>query len=212
MALPSSASPCSDAGAASSRAAGLADGGAASPSAALLAGGGAHVLASLLVLTSDRALLQLATDELEAFAQIERARGPQWPDQVALAAREQRDKRAWLAGDIDEREYGAEQRRIAAITATAAPTGGDRDWATALLGNLAELITQATKAERRAVLLEIFDRVYFTPHQAMAARPAMAYAKLLKTCRERCVVWAGWAPGQRSDTPYTLLHPRRVAA
>lgn len=51
----------------------------------------------------------------------------------------------------------------------------DPQRATAILNDVPKLIAQATDQERRALLVEVFDDIYLTPHQAMAVRPAAAY-------------------------------------
>jgi hypothetical protein len=78
----------------------------------------------------------------------------------------------------------------------------------------------ATNAERCAVILELVSQVYVQRSAVMAIRPTKIAAALFEAAAidhrgewlKRVFWWAGWAPGTRSDTPYALLHPRRVAA
>ena len=79
---------------------------------------------------------------------------------------------------------------------------------------------EATNAERRAVVPELVSHVYVQRNVDMAIRPTKIAAASNKAAatnhRDEWLrfvrKWAGWAPGPRSDTLYTLLHPRRVAA
>lgn len=178
----------------------------------------AHLLASVAVLLSDRALLDEAARELASIA------AEQCPtavvDRTKLEARLDRYKRAWLAGDIEESEYRAEQQRVRAELTRLAPAPDRPDPAAAAsaLADIPVLLAQATTAERRAVLQELFDAVYVKPHLALAARPTQLYRGLLKKVDKSLVEWAGWAssPAARpllpaADIPAHL--PRcRIAA
>jgi hypothetical protein len=83
--------------------------------------------------------------------------------------------------------------------------------ATEILNDVPKLIAHATEQERRALLVEVFDDIYLTPHQAMAVRPAMAYTDILKALdqssafNQMFVWWAGWAPMVRDHDDLTRL-------
>jgi len=52
------------------------------------------------------------------------------------------------------------------------------------LRDLPTLLSEATLIERRALIQEVFERVYLTPHQVMALRPRAMYADWLKLGRK----------------------------
>lgn len=82
----------------------------------------------------------------------------------------------------------------------------------ALLSDMLNLLGQAMLEERHAVVEEVLGVIYLRPHQVMAVRPVESYAPLLRAARLKIIGWwAGWASTRRSDTPYTLLLPRRIA-
>jgi hypothetical protein len=83
--------------------------------------------------------------------------------------------------------------------------------ATEILSDVPKLLAQATDQERRVLLIEIFDDIYLTPHQAMAVRPAAAYTDILKALDQSSafnhmfVWWAGWASNLRNEPFLTKL-------
>jgi hypothetical protein len=84
-----------------------------------------------------------------------------------------------------------------------------------ILGGLPGILQAADTTDRRTLLQSLFTSVILEPHLATKAKARDKYRELLLKLVERIGStdwWAGWAPGTRSDTPYTLLHPRRVAA
>jgi hypothetical protein len=88
-----------------------------------------------------------------------------------------------------------------------------------LLRDLPTLLMAATHAERRAVVRELVTQVYVQRSVVMAIRPTKIAAALFEAAAmdhrdewlKRVLWWAGWGSNRRSDTPYTLLLPRRIA-
>jgi hypothetical protein len=102
-----------------------------------------------------------------------------------------------------EAELAALHTRLAATQTTSSERVPDLQRATAILNDVPKLIAQATDQECRALLVEVFDDIYLTPHQAMAVRPAAAYTDILKALdqssafNQMFVWWAGWGSNPR---------------
>lgn len=170
----------------------------------------AHTRASLVALTNDPELLQLAATEsvgleIRKNSCFKRIREGLRSVFVGSAGS------ANLAGKTKQRLsriYGYFKiNSLSQVDKQSTEIPGTQK-ALTLFKGVPTFIAKATDEERRAVLLEVFNAIHLMPHQVMAIRPAAAYAELLKGARERLVWWAGSAHGTRSDT----LHPRRVAA
>jgi|SRR5215212_1850688 len=179
----------------------------------------AHMLAGLLLLTHDAELLALAA---HAACQHAQAAKSVLPDRAALEAKLARLGEAYADGTISQAVYAERRDQVRAQLATEAkpvPTQPAIPEVLAVLSDVPALIQEATTAERRAILCEVIDAAYLTPHQVMAVRPAAAYAELLKAVDERVVQWAGWASGLRNNPLFTPLfeqlttpHRFRIAA
>jgi hypothetical protein len=69
-----------------------------------------------------------------------------------------------------------------------------------------KMIKATTIDERRAVLEEVLDVIYLTPHQAMAVRPVESCAPLLQAARLKIMRWwAVWASTLRNEPFLTGL-------
>jgi hypothetical protein len=157
-------------------------------------------------------------------AALEQARtyiASEHPDQIdraALEAKLKRLARLYQDGMIDDTAYERDRDAIRSKLTTASTSLPFADLCTVAtgLGDFPALLNEATTEERRAVLVQLVDQVYLKHDAVLGIRPTLrawplmhaVYAQSLHSV----VWWAGWAPGTRSDTPYTLLHPRRVAA
>jgi site-specific DNA recombinase len=177
----------------------------------------AHVIASLAVLTQDRALMSAVADELDTLAREAKAQLPVGVDRARLEGRLKRLQKLYLDGAMEETEYERERDNVRAQLAQAdapiavAPIPDVRQ-AAAYLADLPQLLCDSEPHDARALLASLFDVVYLTPHGAMAVRPTQELAPLLRELRLKIKVWwAGWGSNRRSDTPYTLLLPRRIA-
>jgi len=161
------------------------------------------MLASLAVLTLDQELLAQAANELAAIAAADR---PHLRiDRAAIETKLKRLARLYEDGFKTETEYVRERDALRAQLATeGAPIGQpNRSSAVALLPDVPQLLRRATLDERRAVLEEVLDVIYLTPHQAMAVRPVESYAPLLQAVRLKIMGWwAGWGSGL---DPHTLV-------
>jgi site-specific DNA recombinase len=161
----------------------------------------AHVLASLAVLTLDQDLLAQAADEVRRLSVAERAQPP--VDRAAIEAKLKRLARLYEDGLKTEAEYVRERDALRGQLAveTAPNIRPKSSSAVALLTNVPQLLGRATLDERRALLEEVVDVIYLTPHQAMAVRPAESYAPLLRAARLKIMGWwAGWAYPHRTRT------------
>lgn len=178
----------------------------------------AHIIDSLGVLVQHSDLMAAVADELDALAQqTQRQAQPALVDRAKLEARLKRLQRLYLDGAIDDVEYERERTNIQAQLSTvtmplAVPVVPDVRAAAAQLADLPTLLRTAEPADARAILAEVLDVVYLMPHAAMAVRPTTKLAPFLRELRLKCHLWwAGWGSNRRSDTPYTLLLPRRIA-
>ncbi len=142
----------------------------------------AHILLSLVVMSSDRDVLAQAADDLSRLVCTE-SKVPPIRDSKKIEEQIRRLGRlyeAQLKTDIEfETELAALHTQLAATQATGSERVPDIHQATKVLNDVPKLIAQATDQERRALLIEVFDDIYLTPHQAMAVRPAAAYADIL---------------------------------
>jgi hypothetical protein len=139
-------------------------------------------------------------------------------DHAALEAKLKRLARLYQDELIDDTAYERDRDALRAkltIASPSLPLTDLRPVAT-LLGNLPELLKEATTEERRAILVHLVDQVYLKHGTVLGIRPTLRAWPLMHAVYAQSLQsvgwWAGWAPGTRSDTPYTLLHPRRVAA
>jgi site-specific DNA recombinase len=174
-----------------------------------------HVLASLAVLACDSEIVKLATQEIDKLSR-EATTARFGRDARKIKEQIRRTTRAYELGAHSDDEYAHMLNQLRGELAQAESPSAQKEaaWqkAKALLANVPALLSRATDEERRALVLEVFDEVYLTPHHVVAVRPAEAYAELLREARERLVEWAGWAPDPRDDTLFTFLLPRRLAA
>jgi site-specific DNA recombinase len=166
----------------------------------------AHVLLSLALMSSDQQLLSQAATELSQAAGRELRTRP-IRDYKKIEEQIRRLGRLYEAGLKTDTEFEAELAALHTQLATAQSTSSehvpDLQRATELLNDVPKLIAQATDQERRALLVEVFDDIYLTPHQAMAVRPAAAYTDILKALdqssafNQMFVWWAGWGSNPR---------------
>jgi hypothetical protein len=162
----------------------------------------AHVLLSLVALTADSELLNMATDVL-----MGQASGGVQRDARAIEEQIRRLGRLYERGLKTDEEFEFELRALREQqTRTEGPAAEETSRlqkAIALLNGVPTLLAKATPDEQRGLLLEIFDKIYLKPHQAMGVRPAAAYTDILKTLDESSafnqsfVQWAGWGSNPR---------------
>jgi hypothetical protein len=175
----------------------------------------AHVLASLMVLTADRELLELAAKEVMGLAAAEPS-GHIKRSEAAIDEQIRRLVRLYQQELKTDAEFERELAVLRAERATLSdpPSGAARgEQAVALLHDVPTLLAQATTAERRAILQELFDTISLAPHYAVAARPTVLYANMLKALDARapsafhkCVVqWAGWVSGLNVRITRTMV-------
>jgi hypothetical protein len=105
---------------------------------------------------------------------------------------------------IDDTAYERDRDALRAkltIASPSLPLTDLRPVAT-LLGNLPELLKEATTEERRAILVQLVDQVYLKHGAVLGIRPTLrawplmhvVYAQFLHSV----TWWAGWAPGTNS--------------
>jgi hypothetical protein len=167
----------------------------------------AHVLLSLVVMSSDQNVLAQAAAELGRITGTESKPAP-LRDSKKIEEQIRRLGRLYelrLKTDAEfETELAALHTELAATQLTGSERVPNIHQATKILNDVPKLIAQATDQERRALLVEVFDGIYLTPHQAMAVRPAEAYTDILKALdqssafNQMFVWWAGWAPSPNS--------------
>jgi hypothetical protein len=170
----------------------------------------AHVLASLTVLTLDQELLAQAAEELARVAAADRP--PVAVDRAAIETKLKRVARLYEDGFKTEAEYIRERDALRAqLAIEGAPVSTPkRSSAVALLSDVPNLLGQATLEERRAVVEEVLDVIYLTPHQAMAVRPVESYAPLLRAARLKIMGWwAGWGSLLRDHDDLTIVTGNR---
>jgi hypothetical protein len=165
----------------------------------------AHVLLSLAVMSSDQDVLAQAADDLTRLASTESKVLPK-RDSKKIEEQIRRLGRLYEARLKTDAEFETELAALHTQLAATQTTGTERvldiHQATKVLNDVPKLIAQATDQERRALLVEVFDDIYLTPHQAMAVRPAAAYAGILKALdqssafNQMFVWWAGWVSGR----------------
>jgi len=163
-------------------------------------------------MSSDQKLLAQAATELSRLESTELKTQP-IRDSKKIEEQIRRLGRLYEAGLKTDAEFKAElaalHTRLAATQTTSSERVPDLQRATAILNDVPKLIAQATDQERRALLVEVFDDIYLTPHQAMAVRPAAAYTDILKALdqssafNQMFVWWAGWAYSHRTRTRIT---------
>ena len=166
----------------------------------------AHVLASLVVIASDQEMLQLAAAELTSLTGGE-AQPQQARDSRKIEEQIRRLGRLYQLGLKTDAEFEGELRVLETQLSKAKSKGSDNQSdlqkAVAYLSDVPRLIAKATNEERRALLLELFDVVYLTPHQVMAVRPTTPYVGILKALdqssafNQMFVQWAGWGSNPR---------------
>jgi hypothetical protein len=161
-------------------------------------------------------------EQAEHLAQETPAR-PAAPNAKEVQARLDRLAEAYADGVVSKTAY--ERKRdelrtlLARSTAMPAPQVVGAETLIPLLKDLPTLLMQATNAERRAVVRELVTHVYVQRSVVMAIRPTKIAAALFEAAAMNhrddwlkfCNWWAGWGSNRRSDTPYTLLLPRRIA-
>jgi site-specific DNA recombinase len=133
---------------------------------------------------------------------------PGYVDHAALEGKLKRLARLYQDGLIDDASYERDRDTIRAQLAAPAamlPFDDMRAVAT-LLGNLAELLKEATTEERRAILVQLIDQVYLKHDAVLGIRPTLRAWPLMQTVYEQflqsVIRWAGW--GSSLD-PHTLV-------
>lgn len=170
----------------------------------------AHVLLSLVSLTADVELLNMATNTLTQQA-TGGMREKSKRNSHSVEEQIRRLGRLYERGLKTDEEFELELQALRKQQAgreqpSTTESNSKLQKAIALLSDLPALLAKATPEEQRALLSEIFDKIYLTPHQAMAVRPAAAYSGTLKALdsssafNERFVQWAGWAYSHRTRT------------
>ena len=70
-----------------------------------------------------------------------------------------------------------------------------------LLGDLPELLKEATTEERRAILVQLVDQVYLRHDALLAIRPTLRAWPVMRAVYERSLQivgwWAGWGSNPR---------------
>jgi hypothetical protein len=121
-------------------------------------------------------------------------------DRTAIEAKLKRLARLYEDGFKTEAEYARERDTLwAQLAVEGTPiVQPNRSSAVALLADVPQLLGRATLDERRAVLEEVLDVIYLTPHQAMAVRPVESYVPLLRAARLKIMGWwARWGSNPR---------------
>ena len=160
----------------------------------------AHTLASLAIICSNPDILGAAVEHIAGIYSTNKGVHVR-SDPQSIKELIRRLDHMYERGRYSDAEYDSKLTQLQSELKLAEAHGtgekGGVEKAIALLSNIPSLIAKATREERHALLLEVFDVVYLTPHQVMAVRPAAAYAELLKEARERLVWWAGWGSNPR---------------
>jgi site-specific DNA recombinase len=159
----------------------------------------AHTLASLAVICSNSDILSAAAKQIADIHSTGRGRTTR-ADPQTIKELIRRADHMYAKGRYTDTEYDLRLTQLQSELELAEAQGtgekGGEEKALALLNDIPSLLARATPEESYAILLEVFDAVYLTPHQVIAVRPAAAYAELLKEARERLVWWAGWVSGR----------------
>jgi site-specific DNA recombinase len=131
---------------------------------------------------------------------------PAQGDRAALEAKLKRLARLYQDGMIDDTAYERDRDAIRAkltIASPSLPLTDLRPVAT-LLGNLPELLKEATTEERRAILVQLVDQVYLKHGAVLGIRPTLRAWPLMHAVYAQSLQsvgwWAGWAYPHRTRT------------